>query len=100
MFVSGGVSFGGLFANFPAMGAMGGLGPFGRLLLVGLFLVWAAPNCQQLFNYDGMGPSENVSTKWRLSWQPKPWFAILFGCLFYLSVSKMDKLSPFLYYQF
>lgn len=95
-----GVSFGGVFANIPAMGAMGGLGPFVRLLLVGLFLVWAAPNCQQLFNYDGMGPSENVSTKWRLSWQPKPWVAILFGCLFYLSVSKMDKLSPFLYYQF
>lgn len=95
-----GVSFGGVFGNIPAMGAMGGLGPFVRLLLVGLFLVWLAPNCQELFNYDGRGRSKAVSAKWRLVWQPKPWVGILLGCLFYLAVSKLDKVSPFLYYQF
>ncbi len=95
-----GVNFGGVFVNIPAMGAMGGLGPFARLLLAGMFIVWLAPNCQELFNYDGQGRAKAVLVNWTLAWQPKPWVGILLGCLFYLAVSKLDKLSPFLYYQF
>lgn len=53
--VPSGVSFGGVFVNIPAMGAMGGLAPFVQLLVVGLLLVWLMPNCQRLFNYDGKG---------------------------------------------
>lgn len=95
-----GVSFGGVFINIPAMGAMGGIAPFVRLLLVGLLLVWLAPNCQELFGYDAQGRTRVGVTRWRLVWLPKPWIGILLGCLFFLTVGKLDKVSPFLYYQF
>jgi alginate O-acetyltransferase complex protein AlgI len=98
-FLPSGMSFGGVFVNIPAMGAMGGIGPFARLLMVGLLLVWLAPNCQEMFNYP-QACSNTVPGKGRLVWQPKPWHGILLGCLFFLAVSKLDKVSPFLYYQF
>lgn len=95
-----GVSFGGVFLNIPAMGSMGGVAPFAKLLVVGLLLVWFAPNCQQLFNYNGQGLAKSGRSRWDFAWQPKPWVGILLGCLFYLALSKLDKVSPFLYYQF
>ena len=94
------VSFSGVFINIPAMGAMGGIGPFARLLLVGLLLVWFAPNCQQLFNYYGHGGETTRIFKWKLAWQPARVVGLLFGCMFYLALGKLDKVSPFLYYQF
>lgn len=97
---SSGVSFDGVFVNIPAMGSMGGVAPFARLLMVGLLIVWLAPNCQELFNYEGKGQSVAGSHKTRFNWLPRPWIGILLGCLFYLAVSKLDKVSPFLYYQF
>lgn len=95
-----GVGFGGVFINIPAMGAMGGIAPFARLLLVGLLIVWLAPNCQELFNYDAQGRAKGDMTRWKLIWQPKPWVGVLLGCLLFLAVGKLDKVSPFLYYQF
>lgn len=94
------VSFNGVFINIPAMGSMGGIAPFARLLLLGMLIVWFAPNCQQLFNYGEHGRDRAKESKWKLAWQPKPVLGLLAGCLFYLALSKLDKVSPFLYYQF
>lgn len=95
-----GVSFGGVFLNIPAMGSMGGVAPFARLLVLGLLLVWFAPNCQQLFNYDAQSSTYGGRSRCHFVWRPQPWIGILLGCLFYLALSKLDKVSPFLYYQF
>ncbi|MEI6300028.1 MAG: MBOAT family protein [Betaproteobacteria bacterium] len=94
------VSFGGVFINIPAMGTMGGIAPFAKLLFLGLLLVWFAPNCQQLFNYDGQGRCGARIFKWKISWQPAPVIGLLFGGMFFLALGKLDKISPFLYYQF
>lgn len=95
-----GVSFSGVFVNVPAMGAMGGIAPFAKLLLVGLVIVWAAPNCQQLFGYLGYAKSEAYILKREITWVMSSKFGFLFGCIFFVAVSKMSKVSPFLYYQF
>ncbi len=95
-----GVSFGGVFVNVPAMGAMGGIAPFVKLLTVGLLIVWVAPNSQQLFGYAGYERFEARFFKRKMTWQMSPKFGIFLGCIFFLAASKMNKVSPFLYYQF
>jgi alginate O-acetyltransferase complex protein AlgI len=95
-----GMTFGGTYLNIPSMGSMGGLGPFARLLAVGLLIIWFAPNCQQFFAFqENRGKSARVFG-WSVNWNPKPVVGVIFGCLLCVVISKLDKVSTFLYYQF
>lgn len=95
-----GVSYGGVFLNIPGMGSLGGIAPFAKLLMLGLVIVWFAPNSQQFFNFVEQKGREARLFNWTITWQPKPVVGLLFGCLFCLALSKIDKVSTFLYYQF
>jgi len=94
------VSFGGVFLNIPGLGSLGGIAPFAKLLLLGLLIVWFAPNSQQFFNFIEQNDGKVKLFKWDIAWQPKPVVGFVFGCLFCLALSKLDKVSSFLYYQF
>jgi alginate O-acetyltransferase complex protein AlgI len=94
-----GVSFGGVFLNIPGLGALGGIAPFAKLLAAGMLIVWFAPNCQQFFNYAEQGKGSKLFNR-VITWQPRPVLGFIIGCLFCLAISKLDKVSTFLYYQF
>lgn len=95
-----GISYGGVFLNIPGLGSLGGIAPFARLLVLGLLIVWFAPNSQQFFNFvENMGRGSKLFN-WTITWQPRPVIGFLFGCVFCLALSKLDKVSTFLYYQF
>ena len=95
-----GITYGGVFLNIPGLGLLGGLAPFVRLLVLGLLIVWLAPNCQQFFNFVEQTGKRAKLFNLTLAWQPRPVVGFFFGCLFFYSLSKIDKISPFLYYQF
>lgn len=95
-----GVSYGGVFLNIPGLGSMGGIAPFAKLLLAGLLIVWFAPNSQQFFHYVEQTGKSAKLFKAPVSRQQKPVIGFVLGCLFCLALSKLDKVSTFLYYQF
>lgn len=95
-----GVSFGGVFLNIPGLGVMGGLGPFARLLALGLLIIWFAPNSQQYFNFVEQTGKDAKLFNRTISWKPIPVLGFMLGCVLCLSISKLDKVSTFLYYQF
>lgn len=95
-----GVSYDGVFLNIPGLGSMGGIAPFARLLVLGLLIVWFAPNSQQIFNFTGQENQEARLFNWNIVWQPKPIIGFFLGCVLCLVLSKLDKVSTFLYYQF
>ena len=95
-----GISYGGVFLNIPGLGSLGGIAPFAELLTLGLLIVWFAPNCQQFFNFDEHMSIGARLFNWTITWQPRPVVGFLFGCAFCLAVSKLHKVSTFLYYQF
>jgi alginate O-acetyltransferase complex protein AlgI len=96
-----GVSFGGAFLNIPGLGSMGGLGPFARLLMIGLMIVWLAPNSQQFFSYSEQAGSKAAKLfNWTIVWKPRRVLGFIFGLILCLAISKLDKVSTFLYYQF
>jgi len=94
------ISYGGVFLNIPGFGSLGGIVPFAKLLLLGLLIVWFAPNSQQFFNFIEQKDGKVKLFKWDIAWKPRPVVGFLFGCLFCLALSKLDKVSTFLYYQF
>lgn len=94
------ITYGGVFLNIPSLGSLGGIAPFAKLTIFGLLVVWFAPNCQQFFNFIEQKGHEVKALKRLVIWQPKPVVGFLFGCLFCLALSKLDKVSTFLYYQF
>jgi alginate O-acetyltransferase complex protein AlgI len=95
-----GITYEGVFLNISGLGSLGGLLPFVRLLVLGLLIVWFAPNCHQFFNFVEQTGKKAKFFNITLAWQPRPALGIFFGCLFFYSLSKIDKISPFLYYQF
>ena len=95
-----GVTFGGAYLNIPEMGSMGGLGPFARLLMAGLLIIWFAPNCQQFFAFQEKPGKPTRLFGWTVAWSCRPVVGVIFGCLLCLVISKLDKVSTFLYYQF
>jgi alginate O-acetyltransferase complex protein AlgI len=95
-----GITFGGVFLNIPGLGSMGGIAPFASLLALGLSIVWLAPNSQQFFNFAERVSKDARLFNWTIIWQPKPVVGFFFGCVFCLAISKLDKVSTFLYYQF
>ncbi|MDP1871615.1 MAG: MBOAT family protein [Gallionella sp.] len=95
-----GMSYGGVFLNIPGMGSMGGIAPLARLLALGLLIVWLAPNSQQFFSFVEQTGKREKLFNWTISWQPKPVVGFIIGCVFCLAISKLDKVSTFLYYQF
>ena len=95
-----GMSYGGVFLNIPGLGSVGGIAPFARLLAFGLLIVWLAPNTQQFFNFVEQTGKRAKLFNWTISWQPKPMVGFIIGCVFCLAISKLDKVSTFLYYQF
>lgn len=95
-----GISYGGVFLNIPGLGSLGGIAPFAKLLMLGLLIVWLAPNTQQIFNFVEQTGKKAKLFNWTTSWQPKPVVGFTMGCLFCLAISKLDKVSTFLYYQF
>jgi alginate O-acetyltransferase complex protein AlgI len=95
-----GISYGGVFLNIPGLGSLGGIAPFAKLLMLGLLIVWFAPNSQQFFNFVEQTGKKAKLFHWTISWQPKPVVGFIIGCVFCLAISKLDKVSTFLYYQF
>ncbi|MFA6301455.1 MAG: MBOAT family protein [Candidatus Paceibacterota bacterium] len=95
-----GITYGGVFLNIPGFGALGGIAPFARLLMLGLLIVWFAPNTQQFFDFVEYRSERAKLFNWTIAWQAKPVVGFLFGCAFCLALSKLGKVSTFLYYQF
>lgn len=95
-----GITFGGVFLNIPGLGSMGGIAPFAGLLVLGLSIVWLAPNSQQFFSFAERASKDARLFNWTIIWQPAPAVGFFFGCVFCLAISKLDKVSTFLYYQF
>lgn len=94
-----GISYGGVFLNIPSMGSFGGLAPFIGLLITGMLIIWLAPNCQQFFNFADHSNQGKIVKK-LISWRPIPIIGFIFGCVFCFVVSRLDRVSTFLYYQF
>lgn len=65
----------------------------------GILIIWALPNSQEwLARYQ---PAWNpVQPAPGLAWRPTGRYAILVGALFGISLLLMNRVSPFLYYQF
>ncbi len=95
-----GISYGGVFLNIPGLGSLGGIAPFARLMVMGLLIVWFAPNSQQFFKLVDHRSRELRLFNWTITWQPRPVVGFLFGCAFCFALSKLDKVSTFLYSQF
>lgn len=95
-----GITYDGVFLNIPGLGSLGGIAPFARLLALGLLIIWLAPNSQQFFNFVEQTGKKAKLFNWTISWQPKPVVGFIIGCVFCLAISKLDKVSTFLYYQF
>jgi alginate O-acetyltransferase complex protein AlgI len=95
-----GVGYAGVFINIPGLGSLGGIVPFVKLLALGLFIVWFAPNSQQFFGFVVQSGKKIQLFNWTVAWQAKPVFGFVLGCVFCLALSKLDKVSTFLYYQF
>jgi D-alanyl-lipoteichoic acid acyltransferase DltB (MBOAT superfamily) len=74
--------------------ARGAAVPF---LVVGLLIVWWAPNTAQI-----MGPlvDDKPRGRARLRWRPRPTWAVALGLLLGLCLLNIDRQSPFLYFQF
>jgi len=70
------------------------------ILSGGLAIAWLAPNTQEIMGYAKSVALNSKSTTSKLSWRPSPVIGFSLGCLFCLVLSKLDKISPFLYYQF
>ncbi len=94
-----GLIYDGVFANITGLASLGA-DRFCKLLVLGLLLVWFAPNSQQFFGFAERGGEEARLFKWSISWQPKPVTGFLFGCAFLLALSNLHKVTTFLYYQF
>lgn len=95
-----GISYGGVFLNIPGLGSFGGIEPFARLLVLGLLIVWFMPNSQQFFGYLEQNGGGRKLFNWTITWQQRPVTGFIFGCVFCFALSKLDKVSTFLYYQF
>ena len=95
-----GIGYGGVFLNIPGLGSMGGIAPFVKLLVMGMLIIWVAPNTQQFFNFVAQTDKRTMLFNWTIYWQRKPVVGFIIGCVFCLAVSKLDKVSTFLYYQF
>jgi alginate O-acetyltransferase complex protein AlgI len=93
------ISYNGVFLNIPSMGSFGGLAPFVGLLIIGMSIIWLAPNCQQFFNYAEHDHQIKIP-KEKFIWRPLPIVGFIFGCVFCFVISRLDRVSTFLYYQF
>ena len=94
-----GIGYGGVFLNIPGLGSMGGIAPFVKILVMGMLIIWIAPNTQQFFNFGAQTGKRSRLFNWTISWQRKPVVGFIIGCVFCLAISKLDKVSTFLYYQ-
>jgi alginate O-acetyltransferase complex protein AlgI len=67
-------------------------------LMAGLIVVWFAPNTQEIMGYANTDAS--MDRKVAFAWRPSPIVGIVYGIFFILAVSSLNRVSPFLYYQF
>lgn len=68
-------------------------------ILIGLIIIWAAPNTQQLLR-NFLSYRENIGGYSRFAWKPSRSYAVITGLIFATSVLFFKKNSPFLYFQF
>lgn len=71
------------------------------LIVVGLLLVWFAPNAQQIMGrfYPAQGEDGKMGAS-RLNWRFNAGFALVASLIFVLSVSFLSRVRDFLYFQF
>ena len=89
------IEFTGVFAGTEVLTTLGGR----RLtiyVLLGLLVVWAMPNTQELFS------NTEAKVLWgrRYYWQPTPAWAVWGGVLLACSIMSLQRVSEFLYFQF
>ena len=93
------VNFYGVFINIPGLASAGGIIPFIYKILFCFLIVWFIPNTQQLFKYKENFLEKDEKLFLNSNFQNIV-FGILLGILFCISFGNIEKISPFLYYQF
>ena len=93
------VNFYGVFINIPGLASAGGIIPFIYKTLFCFFIIWFIPNTQQLFKYKENYLEKDEKLFLNSNFQNVV-FGILLGILFCISFGNIEKISPFLYYQF
>ena len=94
------ISFDGIFINIPDLASVGGPLPFIIYLIISMLIVWIMPNTQEFFSYKEY---KNYNNSFRFKffrWRPNLFFGIINAILFCICFGNIEKVSPFLYYQF
>ena len=58
---------------------MGGIAPFVKLLVMGMLIIWVAPNTQQFFNFVAQTDKRTMLFNWTIYWQRKPVVGFIAG---------------------
>ena len=95
----GSISFQGVFINIPGLASVGGIVPFLYKIFFCFTIVWFFPNSQEILKYQEDYKKEDKHIFY-ISNLKNIIFGIILGLLFCLSFGNIEKLSPFLYYQF
>ena len=69
-------------------------------ITVGLFIVWAMPNTQQILSNYAPAWDKVKPGQYLINWRPTTAFGFVTGLVFAVSVLLFQKNSPFLYFQF
>lgn len=69
-------------------------------ITVGLFIVWAMPNTQQILSNYAPAWDKVKPGQYLINWRPTKAFGFVTGLVFAVSVLLFQKNSPFLYFQF
>lgn len=69
------------------------------LFFSSLFIVFFCPNSQEICKIDNSGNRIKSTDCW-WQWRPTPFWALILGLMLLISLYQMNKISPFLYFQF
>ena len=94
------IFYNGIFINIPDLASVGG--PFSAIfyLSLSIFLVWGFPNSQEILQYREYKKNVNLPISKYKKWYPNIFYAIISSILFCFCFGSIEKISPFLYYQF
>ncbi|MDB2701195.1 MBOAT family protein [Alphaproteobacteria bacterium] len=94
------ITFNGTFFNIPDLASVGGPIDFILIFTASMFIIWTLPNTQEFFSYKEYKKYKSTQISRFVRWRPNIFYAITNGILFCICFGSIEKISPFLYYQF
>lgn len=96
------ITFNGVFINIPDLASLGSPLTVLFYLTLSIFIIWVMPNTQEFYSYreyKNYKRNKNIKVIF-FRWKPNFIFAFIHALLFCYCFGNIEKISPFLYYQF